>query len=387
MNLFYLDALLAEARARTNSSDFGPADFIAPLEALLVDLNRPGAIPEDRVEALRERLLRLLVNRAWFAKDWAEHPEIADEVIKAPIEIVALARTGSTKLHRLLGASGDFQTLPMWKSHMFARIPGLPDGGEAERIARVREYEAWMLEASPDIRSGHPMFTEETEEDQWLGECTFRRPMSYLLFDSPTLMQYQMQHDPAPGYAYFFRQLQYLQWQNRQLRGAAEAAKPWLLKSPDYLGSEAQLTAIFKQPRLIVTHRNPIDCVPSGAAMTRHFRMLYTGSLQTESVSSAIFQFMAQLTSAHTAWRDAHPQQPVLDVAFREITFEGMSAARRVYDYLQMPLSAEAERHMRRWEDDNRQDKHGKNAYATGANDDEIRALFAGYIARYSKYF
>lgn len=387
MSLFSLDALLGEARERAQASDFGPDDFIAPLEALLVDLNRPGAIPDDRAGPLRERLLRLLVNRAWFAKDWAEHPEIADEVITAPVEIVALARTGSTKLHRLLAASGDFQFLPMWKSHMFARIPGLPDGGEAERIRQVRAYEAWMLEASPDIRSGHPMFTEEAEEDQWLGEGTFRRPMSYLLFDAPTLMQYQMQHDPAPGYAYFFQQLQYMQWQNRQQHGAAEAAKPWLLKSPDYLGSEAQLTAIFEQPRLIVTHRDPVACVPSGAGMTRHFRMLYTGSLQTESVSSAVFQFLAQLTSAHIAWRDAHPQVPTLDVAFRQITFDGMAAAQRVYDYLQMPMSAEAERRMRTWENDNRQDKHGKNIYTTGANDAEIRALFGGYIDRYSPYF
>lgn len=387
MNLFSLDALLDEAGARAQYSDFGPDDFIAPLAALLVDLNRPGAIPEHRVDALRERLLRLLVNRAWFAKDWAEHPEIADEVIKAPIEIVALARTGSTKLHRLLAASGDFQTLPMWKSHMFARIPGLPAGGEAERIARVREYEAWMLEASPDIRSGHPMFTEETEEDQWLGECTFRRPMSYLLFDASTLLQYQMQHDPAPAYAYFHRQLQYLQWQNRQLRGDAEASKPWLLKSPDYLGDEAHLLAIFDRPRLIITHRDPVECVPSGAAMTKPFRRLYIGSELAEQADSAVFNFMAHLTRAHGVWRDAHPQQPVLDVAFREITFEGMKAVRRVYDFLQMPISVEAERGMQAWENSNRQNKHGRNVYATGVNDAEIRAMFAGYIDRFSAYF
>lgn len=386
MALFTLDGLLRAARERTQLSDFGPDDFIEPLQALLADLDRPGAIGEDRVAPLRERLMRLLMNRLWFAKDLADHPQIADEVIAAPVEIISLARAGSTKLHRLLAASGDFQVLPMWKTHMFARIPGLPDGGEAERIRQVREYEAWMLEVSPDIRSGHPMFTDEAEEDQWLAECTFQRALTAIMFDAPTLSGWLMQNSPAPGYAYLHAQLQYLQWQNRQLRGDAEAAKPWLLKSPDHLGCESFVTAIFARPRFVAAHRDPVECVPSGAAMTRHFRKLYTGSLQDESVGHAVFEFLWMRTRAHMEWRNAHPEVPVLDIGFKQITFQGMTAARRVYDHLGMAMSPQAERGMRAWEAANQRDKHGRNVYTTGADEARIRELFKTYIERYSAF-
>jgi hypothetical protein len=87
-------------------------------------------------QPFQERVLRLLVNRLWFAKDMAEHPEISDEKIRAPAIIVSLPRSGSTKLHRMLSHSGDFQTLPLWRAHMFARIPGLEDGGTERRIQR-----------------------------------------------------------------------------------------------------------------------------------------------------------------------------------------------------------------------------------------------------------
>src|SRR5882757_1929589 len=134
MTLFKLDALLSEARDHSGLADFGPDDFLPGLKVPVDDLNRPGAVSADRAGALRQRFLRLLVNRLYFAKDLREHPEIQEEVIHAPVEISALPRTGSTKLHRLLAASGDFQALPMWKTHMFARIPGLAAGGEAQRI-------------------------------------------------------------------------------------------------------------------------------------------------------------------------------------------------------------------------------------------------------------
>ena len=113
-------------------------------------------------------------NRLWFAKDLAEHPQIINEDAGSPIIIASLPRTGSTKLDRMLGALGDFHTLTLWKANMFARIPGLPDGGRTRRIAETREFEHWMYATSPEILQGHPMFTDEPDEDHLLTEYTFR---------------------------------------------------------------------------------------------------------------------------------------------------------------------------------------------------------------------
>src|SRR5206468_12116787 len=90
------------------------------------------------------------------------------------IIITSLPRTGSTKLHRLLGASGDFQVVEYWKGHMFARIPGALHGGRDQRIAETRVYEKWLYEVSPDMITGHPVFTDEAEEEMQLFEYSFR---------------------------------------------------------------------------------------------------------------------------------------------------------------------------------------------------------------------
>ena len=51
-----------------------------------------------------------------------------------------------------------------------------------------------------------------------------------------------------------------------------------------------------------------------------------------------------------------------------------------------MPLSAQAETEMARWEADNGIDKHGRNTYdaeIVAVPEDEIRATFAPYVERY----
>lgn len=389
MITFKSTALLEEAQQRTGLDDFGDADFLPALEILLEDINRGASISASRTGALKARLMRLLSDRLYFTEDLKNHPEILLEQISSPVEISSLPRTGSTKLHRLLAASGLFQFLPMWKTHRFARLPGKADGGEAERIAEIRRYETWMLEASPDIRSGHPMFTEEAEEDQWLGECTFRRPMTAVMFDAPNYALWLSQQDPRVSQRYFKQQLQYLQWQTRQLHGEAEAGKPWLLKSPDNFGCENILTELFPGMRFIITHRDPVQCLPSSSTMSVHFRRLYAEDYDAKVMLGPMIQMISAFAQAHLTWRQADTESQVIDVAFRDITDGGPALAKQLLQLLELPVSEAALANMARWERENAQHKHGKNHYsleALGATEHEIRHAFRDYIQRYRAF-
>ena len=234
---FDVEELLATARQRTGLSDFGPADFMEGLTLLVDDLNTEADIRADRWDHAQDRLLRLLMNRLWFAKDLTNHPEILNEEIGSPVIIASLPRTGSTKLHRMLGASQGFQTLRWWQAHMFARIPGLADGGRARRIEETRAFEKWMYEVSPEMYTGHPMFTGEPKEDQWLMECTFRHTIPFASFSSTNYVQWAMTADMQPNFDYFNAQIKYLQWQEKRFRKDRDTA-PWLLKTPNHMGDE-----------------------------------------------------------------------------------------------------------------------------------------------------
>lgn len=382
---FEVEELLEEARRRAGLSDFGPDDFREGFAVMARGLEEEAGIRDDRRAHLRERLQRLLVNRLWFARDLAEHPEIGQEDPGSPIVIASLPRTGSTKLHRMLGASGDFQVLPFWKAHMPSRIPGLADGGEARRIAETRAYERWMYATSPSILTGHPLFTDEPEEDQWLVEGTFRHPLIFGMYDSMTYAQWILQADMGPTFAYFRSLMRYLQWQSPP----AVRARPWLIKTPNHLGNERHLCSTFAKPRFIVTHRDPVKSIPSVATTAMAMRRLYSDRDSTMQVGAGSVHLFAQAAFEHMRWRDANPDVPVLDLAFREINEDGLAAARKVYGFLGLSMSSDAETRMRAWEQDNQREKHGKGQYSAamiGTTDEAIRGVYAPYIARFQEY-
>lgn len=378
-----LDAqeLLQVARDRTGLSDFGPDDFREGLDMLVQGVNADVAVRPDRVEHLRENVLRLLINRLWFQKDLAEHPEIMDEVIDAPIIITSMPRTGSTKLQRLLGASGDFQLVEYWKGHMFARIPGAPDAGREQRIAETRAYEKWLYEVSPDMITGHPVFTDEAEEEMQLFEYAFRTG-AMMVFGSSSFFGWLLSADPTPAYDYLKMQLQYLQWQNPQDR-----KKPWLLKTPIHFGLEKQLNRIFDNPRFLVTHRDPVKCVPSIAGIAYNWHLLYADVEPDLTGGEAMTAYYGQSADDHLAWRDNDPNLQILDIAFSDITSNDEAVVRRIYEAFGLPLTEKSLQGMRDWSQRNPRNKHGGHSYSAekfGTTDEAIRTRFADYIDRFA---
>ncbi|MET0658617.1 MAG: sulfotransferase [Steroidobacteraceae bacterium] len=385
MKSFDADEILETARRRTGLADFGPGDFLEPFRVFVTSLNTTAAIAPDRFDRMYERLQRLLINRLWFAKDVAEHPEINDEDVGAPIVISTLPRTGSTKLHRLLAAGGDFQYLTFWKAHMPSRIPGEPDGGVQRRVAETREHEAWMYATSPDMRVGHPMYTDEAEEDQWLMEQSFRHPLLAGAWEAPLYMQWLMQADTRLTFDYFLGQLKYLQWQTP----ASERNKPWLIKSPTHFGYEHQLQRIFRAMKVVVSHRDPGKSISSISSTTKAARKMYSDQHTGAVMATHLNDMFSHVATEHVRWRDANPQVPALDLAFREVSADGLAAARKVYHFLGMPMSAAAAARMRDWEQRNGLEKHGRAVYSAeeyGTTEADIRAAFAAYIERFSRF-
>ncbi len=387
MNKLDVKQLLATATERTGGlNDFGPDDFLEGLEVLVKGLNTDAGIREDSWDQVREqRILRSLVNRLWFAKDLKDHPEILDEDLGSPVIMAGLVRTGSTKLHRTLAASGGFQALRFWSVNMFSRIPGEPDGGRARRIRETRQQEAWMYATSPDVHVGHPLYTEEAEEDQWMMEATFRHPLIFGMFASPTYAQWIAQADMRPTFDYYIKQLKYLQWQFPEQRG-----KPWLVKTPNHFGSESFLTSIFdKPPRFLFTHRDPAKCIPSIVSTVMPMRALYTDRDTRHSFGAEVIAMYAHGANEHLRWRDSHPGNPMIDISFRDITQRGIDTVHRIYDFLGMPFTAAAEQGVRDWEAANPKDKHGKAEYSPadlGSTEEAIRTAFKPYVERFADY-
>lgn len=117
--------MLATARRRTGLDDFGDPSFREPLERLLDSLEREARLNLVGRIAAREDLTGMLVNRLKLERDRKQHPAIASEVIRRPLVITGLPRSGSTFLHGLL-AQDPASRVPL---HWELRFPSPPPTG------------------------------------------------------------------------------------------------------------------------------------------------------------------------------------------------------------------------------------------------------------------
>lgn len=88
-------------------------------------------------------------------------------------------------------------------------------------------------------------------------------------------------------------------------------------------------------------------------------------------------------------WRKSSPEVDVLDLAYDDIEANGLDVARRVHDFIQVPLSEGAEKSISDWLQDNVQHMHGKHEYSLeeyGLSESEIEEKFSTYMKAYSSF-
>ncbi len=387
MKDFSPETLLQTARERTGLNDFGGDDFREGFEIIVTSLAKHNQIPDSRHDQLREYFLRLLINRLWFAKDLNEHPEIAEQELLPPLLIISLPRTGTSKLQRMLGATGDFQNLLFWQGHMFARIPGESDGGVKQRIARTYEYVDWRLSNVPDYNQGHPMYPEEPDEDPILSEHAFYSGLLATAFNSPEYLEWMAKTDDSYLYDYLRLQLKYLQWQFN-----ADGRKPWLIKSVVHLGNEAKIDRIFPNGyHMLFSHRMPDEVLPSAAKVLDLMQQEFNSDLGAEfgkgRPAALVMQMFAQGLLAHLEWRKTKHNANIIDVSFRDVTRNAIGVAQLVYERIGMPFSDETEAAIAEWEKENPQNKHGKHGATLeeyGMDRDQILENLLPYTKQFS---
>jgi len=388
---FDVPALLQSARDSTGLSDFGPEDFREGLEVLIDSINAHDSITAARWDDAWLFFLRLLKNRLWFASDLEKHPEILDQELLPPVIILPLPRTGSTKLQRMLDASRSFQPLLYWRMFMFARIPGLIDGGAAARLRETQDYERWLYAVCPDYIKGHPIFAEQPDEEQILNRFTFRAPILATMLYAPEAARWVAQSDMTPLYRYLLMQLKYLQWQFHR-----EDVKPWLLKSPTNVGNENQLIGLFgRDVKIICPHRDPVNIVCSIIRTSEYTSSVYSDVISRNKhlayeKAQRMLQMLALSASKHMQWRAANPDIEILDLAYEEINQHAVDVLRKVYAYLDLQLTPAIEAAVLGWERDRDRNRFARNSYAAeefGLTNERIHEAFEPYMQRFSRYF
>ena len=380
------DAVLHEAERRAGGlSDFGPDDFREPMRRLLAALDtEAGLAPMGRVMQF-ERIVGLLVNRLRTEAAIAKSPEILDEALAPPIVIVGLARTGTTMLHRMIASDERFHALLWYESRNPAPFPDELRGDDGVD-PRIRDAEAEvqsMLDASPELIAAHPMDARAPDEEIMLVEHAFRSTNPEAFSHIPEFGAWLAEQDPAPGYAYLRRLLQFLQWQKK---GRGESAERWILKAPFHLGRIEHLLETFPGARVVLTHRDPVQTIPSLASLIHAVAVIGNEAVDPRAVAQHWSDKMAREVRHCMAVRDAQPGS-FLDVRYTELVADPIGQIERIYAFAGMQLTERARAGMKEWAEENARDRRPLHRYTLeqfALTEERLRAQFSAYRERFA---
>jgi hypothetical protein len=380
---FTPERLLEEARRLAGGlSDFGDPSFRAGMTKSCESLHREAGLSETGRYLFRQKFLGQLVNRLRIEDYFKRYPEIAQETVAPPVVIVGLPRTGTTKLHRLLACDPRFYWMAFWEACYPVPFADEAPGKPEPRIAKGRADVALMVEAMPQLVAIHPMNADLADEEFMLMEHSFLCGLNAYA-DVPGYMTWLDQQDQTPPYRFLHRVLQFLQWQKRQ-RGIV--AERWVLKAPHHLLRMDTLLRVFPDARVIQTHRDPLQAIPSIASFIHALWRIY-GERPDPAAAGRSWSDVMRRGLGHTMnQRRIAPPGQFFDVSFADTVQRPLQVARQVYDFLGLPMDAALERRMRDWLSEDEKTRHGRHDYAPeqfGFSAAQLERDFAEYRQKY----
>ncbi|MBS0474260.1 MAG: sulfotransferase [Proteobacteria bacterium] len=378
--VFDRDALLAAARERTGLSDFGDTWWFEPMDRYIAAANAEGKLTPEGFAGQSEAIVKGLASRLRMVDDIARHPEIRDEKVEVAAVILGLPRTGSTIFHRLLASAPGMTAIRWYEAQNYAPLPGDEPGNPVGRRAYAQAMIDGWLSLSPELASIHPLDPEAPDEEIIILGQLFITTMVEGMTFVPSFASWLDSYDQSRGYADLKTILQYLQWQDPTRRGTK-----WILKSPSNLPYTEVIADAFPEAALVMTHRDPLDVVPSYVSMEAALYKLNSVHSDAE-VGGFWFPRLAGWMRRFEAARARIGEDRFIDIDYREVAKEPLKQAERVLARIGVPMDQTIESALAEFMAGNKREQRPMHDYSLerfGLDEQAIRDAFASYRARY----
>ena len=374
------ESLLQQARDRAGLSDFGDLWFVEPMDRFIEASNAEGHLTHAGHAAQTEVIVKGLVSRLRMVEDIKRHPEILDEKVEVAGIILGLPRTGSTIFQRLLASAPGMTGLRWYEAQNFAPFPGEERGNPVERRAYAQQMIDGWLQLSPELASIHPLDPDAPDEEILVMGQMFVSTMIEGMNHVPSFARWLNGYDQSKGHEDLKTILQYLQWQDPARRG-----KKWILKSPSNLPYAEIAAKAFPDALLIMTHRDPVQTVPSYVSMQAALYKL-SATLTDKQVGEFWFPRLVEWMRMFEAARERIGESRFIDIDYREVGKEPMAQAERVLSRFGIPIDAEVEAVLNEFLAGNKREQRPMHDYSLerfGLDEEAIKREFADYRARY----
>ncbi len=260
---------------------------------------------------------------------WRTHPDLLTTEIAPPVIVIGQMRSGTTRIHRLLAADPDLAGTRFCNS--FDPLPARPD---------LRPFKAAFAlgvarRINPWLDTLHPFgATRADEEIGWLSAAL--SPCAYeAQYHIPSFVGWSEAHDPAPVYREFARILR------TDAATMRNAARPRVLKCPQFAEDLCALLALFPSARVIVARR-AVDAVLDSTVSMVAGQSAFQSSARDLPAIRREWQRKLALREERIEFALASHTGPVAYVPFDHLDADWRSAVAAIYAELGMTLSAPA---------------------------------------------
>jgi hypothetical protein len=373
------DALIRAACRRTGLTDFGDFAFDEPFDQLLDAYRTEARLTTLGRITVRELIISLLENLLYMQREFAQLPEIAVEPIAAPVFIIGLPRTGTTLLHGLMSEDPASRVPRTWEVMYPARFPSTPAGIERARRLTASRL-AWANRLAPQFRKIHPIAPDLPQECIAITAQIFMSIQFHTTHEVASYEDWFENDSQALADAFHRRLLQHL-----QLRPGSR--RRWVLKAPGHLFALDALLAEYPDAKIIQTHRDPLRVMASMASHATVLRRAFSDHADPVQIASDWSRRWGTALNAFLAVRDRAPAGHFIDIAYDDIESTPLDVVRRIYEFLDCPLTPEAESRMQAFLDANPKNKHGVHRYSLAeyglSRTDELNR-YADYCERFN---
>jgi hypothetical protein len=310
------DALIKKARRKTGLSDLGSDFDLEPLEVLYRAISEEADLNSFGQFMISQKLTNQLSSRLWATQWLKKYPEILEQEVHPIVLITGLQRTGTTKLQRLLSKVEGARSLKSWEA-----LNPAPIGSPVEKSKRIKSTklnERAVKYLSPGFYAIHPIDHSAPEEDVLLLDLAFMSTTSEAIMHVPSYAKWIEKNDQTAAYEYESKLMKLLQWQR--------PGSFWVLKSPHHLEFMMQHEKVFPNRKVVWTHREPTECIPSFLSMVYHSHAMFSDSPSTEKIREHWLRKVSRMLSHGI---NHHPVDTI-HISFRDIMSDEKSVVHRI---------------------------------------------------------
>ena len=359
------------AMKRASLSDFGADDYQEGLSRLC-DKNQQKKLTTIGRKGFQEQLISALVTRLLLVERLKKEPTLDVMILRPPLIVVGLPRSGTTFLHRLLTLDPIARGLSMWE--VSSPLPG--PGRDRRRMASRIQMKMLKL-AAPNIDAKHYIHPDQPEECVFLLNSTFRSAAFWMMAPNYSYLEWLKEQDMDVPYETYGRLLKTFQQDN--------PAKRLTLKAPAHTLHLKSLLRSVPNAMIVQTHRDPVRVVNSANSLFASLFHAISRDVDIEKMAQTNLELFANIADASVR-RPTEIENKIFDLRYKDLLSDPIGQIRGIYTHFGLVFDESFRVRLEEALQTRKQHRFGQHTYASedfGMTDADISRHFEEYQKRF----